>query len=313
MTFWEYPRAIKRQLYHRKLWQPQMDSRTGGSKAKAFLQLFRLGNCVMGALGTLLAAIICVNHAQLADQTLLYQHALLIGFSMLVVFFFTAGGNSINDYYDRETDKRAHPERPIPSGRLTPHEAVYSGVALFTLAFISSLLTTLWSFVIVATSLVIMLAYERWLKATGFAGNLVIGWLTGALFLFGGAAVEGLNLAWILAALAFLATLGREIVKDIQDIDADRKERKTLPMTLGVRRAGIVAAASFVAAVALSPLPYLTGLFHSPFYLPVVAVADGIFIYCALILFESPVKSQKFAKLAMVVALVAFLVGGVLN
>jgi geranylgeranylglycerol-phosphate geranylgeranyltransferase len=279
-----------------------MDSRTGGSKARAFLRLFRLGNCVMGAFGTLLAVIICAGVSELE------QYALETVLSMAVVVLFTAGGNSLNDYFDRETDKRAHPERPIPSGKLTPHEVVYAAVALFTLSVVASIAITVLSIAIVVTSILVILAYETRLKAEGFAGNMAIAWLTGALFLFGGAAVGTLSLAWILAALAFLATLGREIAKDIQDMEADRSSRRTLPMRIGVKSSGVVAAASFVAAVALSPLPYLEGVFHF-WYVPVVAAADGIFIYCALILFQNPERGQRFAKLAMAVALVAFLVG----
>ena len=283
-----------------------MDSRTLGSKAVSFLRLFRLGNCAMGAVGTLLAVIVCVG------VTDLREYAAETVLSMVVVVMFTAAGNSLNDYYDRETDKRAHPERPIPSGRLTPHEVVYASVALFTFALVISVAITIPSFAIVATSILVMFAYERWLKAEGFAGNLAIGWLTGALFLFGGAAVGGLKIAWILAALAFLATLGREIVKDIQDIEGDRSSRRTLPMRIGKDRAGYVASASFLAAVALSPLPYLQNLL-SVWYTPAVVVADGIFIYCSLILFRNPANGQQIAKLAMVVALLAFLLGGIIK
>jgi len=283
-----------------------MDSRTTGSVFRSYLRLFRLGNCAMGAVGTLLAVVVCVGLEEISEyaaQTVL---------SMVVVFLFTAGGNSLNDYYDRETDKRAHPERPIPSGRLTPHEVMYASVALFTMALIVSVAVTLVSIAIVATSIIVMLVYEMRLKAEGLAGNLAISWLTGALFLFGGAAADSLGLAWILAALAFLATLGREITKDIQDIEGDRSSRRTLPMRIGERGAGFAAATSFAAAVALSPLPYLQGLL-SEWYVPAVAVADGMFIYCALILFKRPEMGQKMAKLAMAVALVAFLLGGVLS
>ena len=126
----------------------------------------------------------------------------------------------------------------------------------------------------------------------------------------GGAAVDSMALAWILAALAFFATLGREIVKDIQDIEGDMGSRHTLPMRIGVRNAGAVGSSAFVIAVALSPLPYLLDLL-SLWYVPIVLAADGIFIYCALIHFRSPEKGQRVAKLAMLVALIAFLAGGV--
>ena len=155
-----------------------------------------------------------------------------------------------------------------------------------------------------------MVGYEIVLKAEGFAGNLAISWLTGALFLFGGAAVDRLGLAAILAALAFLATLGREVIKDVQDVEGDRRTRRTLPMRVGQRNAGLVASGALGTAVVLSPAPYLLDLL-SVWYVPVVAAADAIFIYCALIQFENPERGQKAAKLAMIVALVAFLAGGV--
>jgi geranylgeranylglycerol-phosphate geranylgeranyltransferase len=282
-----------------------MQSEVGTGSGSGFLGLFRLGNCAMGALGALLAAIVCVGIDGLED------FAIEVILSMAVVVLFTAGGNSLNDYFDGETDKVAHPLRPIPSGRVKPSSALALSIVLFSSAQLLSFLVNLWSVIIVATSVLVMIGYERLLKAEGIAGNLAISWLTGALFLFGGAAVESLELAWILAALAFLATLGREIVKDIQDIEGDRGSRLTLPMRIGSKRAGVIGSGAFLAAVALSPVPYVLELLGWE-YLPVVAAADAIFIYCALIHFKNPEKGQKVAKLAMFVALLAFLVGGIL-
>lgn len=281
-----------------------MQSQTVPSLVGGVVGLFRPGNCVMAALGALLAAVVCVGIDGLQEY---YSDVLL---SMIVVAAFTAGGNALNDYFDRNIDRTAHPRRPIPSGRVSPSLAFGLSVVLFSTAQVVSLYISLESVAIVAASVLVMAAYEKRLKAEGFAGNLAISWLTGALFLFGGAAVDRLDLAWILAALAFLATLGREIVKDIQDMEGDRGTRRTLPMRVGAHRAGVVASASYLAAVALSPAPYLLELLAWP-YVPAVAVADGIFIYCALIHFGNPEKGQKVAKLAMLVALVAFLLGGV--
>ncbi|OGS42500.1 MAG: hypothetical protein A3K67_03710 [Euryarchaeota archaeon RBG_16_62_10] len=258
----------------------------------------------MAAVGTLLAALVCAGPNEIMD------YGWEVALSLVVVATFTAAGNAFNDYFDREIDKVAHPKRPIPSGAVTPYAALLSSNLLFALAVAISFFINLFSVLIVVTSVVVMVVYERVLKAEGLAGNLSISWLTGALFLFGGSAVGRFELAWILAALAFLATLGREIVKDIQDIDGDRGSRRTLPMRIGTGRAGVVGSASFIAAVALSPAPYLLELL-SVWYVPVVAAADAIFIYCALIHFQSPERGQRVAKLAMLVSLVAFLVGGV--
>ena len=277
----------------------------GTGKAKAYLMLLRPGNCLMGAAGALLAAVICAGLSGVEEASV------DVVLSMLVVVMFTGAGNALNDYFDRETDKVAHSERPLPMGLIAPKVALNLSAAFFGATLILSLLVNLWSFAIVVTSIVVMVGYEVLLKAEGLAGNLAISWLTGALFLFGGAAVERMEVAWILALLAFLATLGREVVKDVQDIDGDRGTRLTLPMRVGRGRAGILASVAFFGAVALSPAPYLLDLL-SFVYVPAVAVADGIFIYCALIHFADPERGQRIAKLAMLVSLVAFLLGGVL-
>lgn len=281
-----------------------MERQAGRGSAVGYLKLFRLGNCAMAAVGALLAAVVCVGIDGLSD------FVGELAFSLAVVVAFTAAGNAYNDYFDREVDKVAHPERPIPSGTVTPYGASLASVVLFAISVAFSFFVNLWSVIIVVTSVFVMVGYERFLKAEGLAGNLAISWLTGALFLFGGAAVDSLELAWILAALAFLATLGREIVKDIQDIEGDRGTRKTLPMRIGVRNAGILGSVAFISAVSFSPLPYLLDLL-SVWYVPVVLASDAIFIYCALIHFENPERGQKVAKLAMLIALIAFLVGGV--
>jgi len=282
-----------------------MQDSAGTWHPQGYLKLFRLGNCVMAALGALLASVICAGIDDVSRFTV------EIVLSMTVVVSFTAAGNSLNDYYDREVDRVAHPERPIPSGRVAPRAARGLAFGLFAMALVLSVFVSWQSLAIVVVSIVIMVGYERSLKAVGLAGNLAISWLTGALFLFGGAAVGKLELAWMLAALAFLATLGREIVKDIQDIEGDKGSRRTLPMSVGVKKAGVAGSVSFFGAVALSPLPYLMSLL-SIWYVPVVVVADGIFIYCALIHFHDPEKGQKVAKLGMLVALLAFFLGGVL-
>ena len=47
---------------------------------------------------------------------------------------------------------------------------------------------------------------------------------------------------------------------------------------------------------------------YGPLYYTVV-VADAIFLYCAAVVFNDPHKAQKSAKIAMVVALVSFILG----
>ncbi len=159
-----------------------------------------------------------------------------------------------------------------------------------------------------------MYAYETGLKARGAPGNLAIAYLVASLFVFSGFAVYGgrqdaLLRASLLAALAFLATLGREITKDIEDMAGD-VDRVTLPRRLGARRASFLAAASFLAGVGMSGVPRILEILGSYYLIPVL-VADGMFIYAALYSSARPGRSQRVSKYAMIVALAAFLAGGV--
>ena len=274
------------------------------SRPMGFILIFRPGNCVMAAAAVFLAALICSSLETMADRIL------EIGMSVVVVLAFVAGANTLNDYRDRELDKVAHPMRPVPLGIITPKAALATAALLLGAALVLGWIISAWSFVIVITSLAVILAYELLLKSEGLVGNMAISWLTAALFLFGGAAVDGMELAWILAALAFFASLGREIIKDIQDVGGDAVSRKTLPMRIGVRNAGVLASAVLATAVILSPIPFLLSLV-SAWYMPFVAVVDTVFIYGAMIHFADPEQGQKVIKLAMLTALLAFLFGGI--
>jgi geranylgeranylglycerol-phosphate geranylgeranyltransferase len=264
--------------------------------------LFRVGNCLMGIVGLLMAVLI-------ATGTSISNYWADIVPAAVVVFFFVAAGNSLNDYMDREVDKVAHPERPLPSGRMSPETARTIAVYCFGAALVASFFIRIEATLVVIVAMALMLTYELSTKKKGISGNLTIGLLTGMLFVFGGAVVGMIDKTIIIALMAGLATLGREIVKDIEDMDADF-DRNTLPKRIGKRNAGMAGSIAFVVAVALSPVPYLTSMFGQG-YLLVVLVADAIFIYCSIVHFRNPTRGQRFAKYGMLVALVAFLVGGI--
>lgn len=267
-----------------------------------FAQLIRIGNCAMGVVGLLLAILIATG-----TSILDFWYDVLVG--SVVVFCFIAAANALNDYLDREVDKVAHPERPVPSGRISPTVALWVSIAAFVISVGSSLLlSNLESVAIVLVAVVVIILYELRTKAMGLVGNLSIAFLTASLFLLGGAMVGHIERTLDLAAMAFLATLGREVIKDVQDMEADF-DRTTLPKRIGKKNAGILASAAFLLAVGLSFLPYLEGVFGWE-YLAAVAVADAIFIYSSIVHFQNPKKGQTWAKYGMLVALIAFLIGG---
>ena len=268
-----------------------------------YLRLFRFGNALMGILGVIAGALIAVG----LDITEHWKNLVIASF---VVVWFIAGGNALNDYIDREIDIVSHPERPIPSGRITPKNALYASAFAFIVSIASSFL--LWddliSIAVVLIACALMLSYELALKKRGFVGNVTIAVLTGMLFMLGGAVVLNLDVVVIPAVMAMLVSVGREIAKDIEDMGGD-KGRRTLPMSVGVKNACIVGSLFLIAGPVLSVWPIIAETFGPLYYL--IFAADAIFIYAAFIIFKDAHKAQKLCKFAMLVALAAFISGAV--
>jgi geranylgeranylglycerol-phosphate geranylgeranyltransferase len=271
-----------------------------------FLRLARPLNCVMSAVGVAIAGIVAVPSGALRSVA----GPLLL--ACVSAGIFTAAGNALNDLYDRDTDKVNHPERPLAAGTLTVAQAKgFTAVAFGVAAFLSAFVNP-YALGVVVVNILFMVAYEADLKARGAPGNFVIAYLVASLFLFGGVSVfqsstTPLVRAGILAALAFSATVGREITKDIEDMAGDI-DRRTLPHRIGARRAGIAAAAALAIGVVLSLLPLVLRVL-SLGYAILAIPADGMFIYAALHSAANPSRSQRVTKYAMIVALAAFLAG----
>ena len=66
-----------------------------------YLEILRPGNALMGAISIILVALI--------DKTF----SIPIILAMIAVFFETAAGNVINDYFDYNIDLINKPERPL--------------------------------------------------------------------------------------------------------------------------------------------------------------------------------------------------------
>jgi len=277
---------------------------------RGYLQLSRPGNAAMSAAGVAVAALVAAGLAGFQARIL------AVGFAALAAALFTAGGNALNDYIDRETDRVNHPDRPIPRGEVSADQALRFASLMFALSLVAAAYTGILAVGIVAVNFVVMVSYEKGFKTRGASGNFVIAYLVGSLFAFGGAAVYAgdttvLQRAFLMGSLAALATAGREIAKDIEDLAGD-VDRATLPRRIGVPRAGAVAAACFVAGAAFSIVPPILGLFGLP-YFGIVLVADTIFIYSGAVSAKNPARAQRAAKYGMVVALIAFLAGGLLG
>ncbi len=269
-----------------------------------YLQMFRMGNAVMGAIGLLVACFMAAGTDAFASEYLVNM-----ALCAAVVVVFVAGGNSINDSIDYEIDKTSHPERPVPMGRITPKQAHVTGISLLLISVIISIFTfDAACIAIVVIASVLMYLYEVLLKQRGFIGNITIAVLTGMVFLLGSAIVHDVWANLAPALMAGLVTVGREICKDIEDMEGD-EGRYTLPMMIGKRAAGMVAVLFFVAGPVLSIWPMITDQYGPLYY--VVVIADVLFLYAAYLGLRDPHAGQKMAKRGMIFGLLAFIAGAI--
>ncbi|WP_089157735.1 UbiA family prenyltransferase [Micromonospora sp. NBS 11-29] len=152
------------------------------------------------------------------------------------------GGHYLGDWFDRELDAGSKPHRPIPSRRLRAETAWRCGCACFAVLAVLAVLGgwgTTTAALLAAGGIV---AYSRWLKARGIAGNLVRGAL-GAVALLYGALAVGLPPGRSTAVPVLLALTVAfwshdamsNLVGTLRDIDGDRAGGyETLPVRRGV-------------------------------------------------------------------------------
>ncbi|MCX9084375.1 MAG: geranylgeranylglycerol-phosphate geranylgeranyltransferase [Candidatus Methanoperedens sp.] len=277
---------------------------------KVILELIRYKNCAMAGLAAVIGAAIAYS-ATPGDPV-------WMGFIFITVFIITGAGNALNDYFDANIDAINRPGRPIPSGRISKESAYNLSISMFFLGLIVSFFIGSNGIprLIAGFNAILLLYYAKSLKRKVVVGNLTVSYLTGSTFLFGGAAYggKGIQVTLILFFLSMLATFAREIVKTIEDIEGDRLDgASTIPIKIGETKATYIACAFGVLAVLLSPLPYLLDFFNE-YYLIVVGVADLVFLYAMVrILRKDPAASSKYFKVAMFLAMLAFIAGSILN
>ncbi len=273
------------------------------------VRLVRLNNVLVSFAGTVVGGLVAKGVGLDLPWSTYGVLALAAASSAMV----TAGGNVLNDVLDVEGDRVNHPERPLVTGaiRMPSARALAFGLFVASLVAILPILRLApWVGIIWAVAVGALLTYEfRW-KALGLAGNLLVAFLTAAVFLYGGAAAGAPALLLPFALMAFGATLSREVIKDMEDAGGD-VDRRTLPRVRGFGTASWVARGAVAVAIGLSPLPLLSFLrLSSPagiIYLGLVLVADGLFVYSVARLPNDLHREQTVSKAAMTVALLAFL------
>lgn len=232
------------------------------------LKVVRIKNLLIVA-ATLYLMRYCIIQPLLHFKNLELQ---LSNFSFLLLtlatVFITAGGYVINDYFDTRTDLVNRPQTVIVGRSLSRRIAIILHIVL---NFIGVLLGLIVSIIIgkpILSLLFILVTGLLWFYSTTYKrqfliGNLIVAILTGMVPLIALlfelprlytvywemiARFEiklGIITYWVggYALFAFLLTLVREIIKDIEDFEGDQVfGRNTIPVFLGKKTARTIAA-----------------------------------------------------------------------
>ena len=121
----------------------------------------------------------------------------------------SAAADTITGYNDRDIDAIMDrtKDRPIPSGRISPKNALIFGLILTAIALIFSWLINLWAFLLMMFGLFDnIIIYSKWLKRRSQSNIILGGFSGGAPALIGYVAVttQNIEIGLVMAGLVFL-------------------------------------------------------------------------------------------------------------
>lgn len=251
-----------------------------------------------------------------------------------------AGGNIINDYFDVRADRVNKPHRLIITKHVKKRSAIFlhwtiNFVAFSIAVYLSWIMDSFWYLFIHLFSINVLWFYSMYFKRRFLIGNVLIAALTALVPVLVGIFFyqhNVSNVAWYnmelfpfnlehstpriilyislgLAVFAFLLNLAREVVKDMEDVEGDKKlSAKTMPISWGPKKSKQFIGLTLLAAViAAAMFIYLIEAFTFTTVLPGVIAA--VLIATAIVLVSSAKSKKDYRrinhciKLAMIVGL----------
>ena len=243
---------------------------------KPYLQLLRIGNLTFIAILLYTmekwVAIPLLQAARFQELMPWWVLTLLI----IGTMFIAAGGYVINDYFDVKIDKINRPDRLIVTRHITRDGAMRL-FQVFSIIGVAAGMAVAWwahSWTLAMVFFVIpglLWFYSASYKRQLLLGNIIVAFVSALVpllvaivnadylhSLYGEALIytpiTGQLYVWLssFALFAFLMTLVREMVKDIEDIHGDQEmECRTMPIVWGINATKVIATVLLVATTAL--------------------------------------------------------------
>lgn len=192
-----------------------------------------------------------------------YEIFMLVG----TLYLSIAGSTVLNMWYDRDIDARMYRTcwRPLPSGRVSPREALGVGLTMVVLGVLWSMsVSPLYGWVILAGAFFDVVVYTIWLKRRT-PWSILWGGISGAMPVLAGRVlgVGKVDVIGVLLALAVLFWIPTHIVTFAMRYDEDYRAAgvPTLPQVYGFRLAYLtIAISSVLASLAMVSAAWLIGV-----------------------------------------------------
>lgn len=231
-----------------------------------FLKLIRYKNLLIIVLTQYLMRWSIIKPLLKVNQFELQFSELHFFFLVLATVLITAAGYVINDYFDTKTDLLNRPETVILGRKLNRRWAILLHIIFNTLGIGLGAYISFYIGLPILTLVFVLITGILWFYSTTYKrqfliGNIIVALLTALVPLmvllfeipllrekYGLLMIElkasfNYVILWVVAFsfYAFLLTLIREIIKDIEDFEGDNAYgRNTLPIVLGVMNTKIV-------------------------------------------------------------------------
>ena len=292
----------------------------------AFFRLVRWPNLLFIAVTQLLFEF-CIYRKiyTIQDAQETQQFFLLLLASVLIA----AAGYIINDYFDLNIDQVNKPDKVVVNAIISRRWVIFWHMFLSMLGFFFTVFALpfsgYWHLVLAnMASIVLLWFYSTNLKKQLLIGNVLISlltaWVIGIIFLskfplhirslllVDHDEVRFFRYTILYASFAFIISLVREVIKDMEDVEGDRKYGcRTMPIRWGLNASKVFVAVWIVVLIAVLVilqfyvLPF--GWWHSALYCFVCIVAPLIWILKKL---YSANTAQDFHTLSTLVKLVMF-------
>jgi 4-hydroxybenzoate polyprenyltransferase len=301
----------------------------------AFFRLVRWPNLLFIVI-TQLLFFYCV-YTPLLTQFPTPTNQLLFFLLIAASVFIAAAGYIINDYFDIQIDQINKPEKIVINKFIKRRWAIiwhfiFSMLGII-ISFIISLKTGEWLILIINFICVLLLwFYSTTFKRKLLSGNLIIAaltaWVILVLYLFAGADVfsfkgwshnsSNLNVrklfkfTLLYASFAFIMTLIREVIKDLEDMDGDRKHHcTTMPIKWGVPASKVFTAVWIVVCMAALAMVQLyawqSGWWVTALYILILIILPLFFMLRNLYKAFTPAHYKSLSHLVKVIILFGIL------